>query len=78
MKLCHLARNGTSFGTLQVEDREDIKKEREIMQMVHDLDLSGDEIERLEVPREVYEARVPPPGSIIVAPPQVNGKGYRR
>ncbi|KAK9746662.1 hypothetical protein QE152_g5946 [Popillia japonica] len=39
------------------EDREDMKKEREIMQMVHDLDLSGDEIERSEVPRGMYEAR---------------------
>lgn len=40
------------------EDREDIKKEREIMQMVQDLDLSGDEIERSEVPRGMYEPRV--------------------
>ncbi|ERL95058.1 hypothetical protein D910_12328, partial [Dendroctonus ponderosae] len=32
-------------------DREDLKKEREIMQMVQDLDLSGDELERSEVPR---------------------------
>ncbi|XP_022907112.1 uncharacterized protein [Onthophagus taurus] len=63
---------------VDVEDREDIKKEREIMQMVHDLDLSGDEIERSEVPRAIYEARGPPPGSVIVTPAQINGKGYRR
>lgn len=40
---------------LQVEDREDIKKEREIIQMVRDLDLSGDELERIEVPRGMYD-----------------------
>ncbi|KAK4877822.1 hypothetical protein RN001_010328 [Aquatica leii] len=62
------------------EDREDIKKEREIMQMVHDLDLSGDEIERSEVPRALYEARVPGPSSVplVVANAQMNGRGYKR
>lgn len=60
------------------EDREDIKKEREIMQMVHDLDLSGDELERSEVPRGMYEARAGPPGPVIVTAPQVNGRGHRR
>ncbi|KAF5287402.1 hypothetical protein FQR65_LT12227 [Abscondita terminalis] len=61
----------------QGEDREDIKKEREIMQMVHDLDLSGDEIERSEVPRGMYEARVSGP-SLVIANAQMNGRGYKR
>ncbi|EFA04836.1 hypothetical protein TcasGA2_TC014886 [Tribolium castaneum] len=61
-----------------VEDREDMKKEREIMQMVQDLDLSGDELERSEVPRTMYEARGGPPGPVIVAAPQMNGRGHRR
>lgn len=61
-----------------MEDREDIKKEREIMQMVQDLDLSGDELERSEVPRNMYEARGAPPGPVIVAAPQMNGRGHRR
>ncbi|XP_023309883.1 uncharacterized protein LOC108903171 [Anoplophora glabripennis] len=61
-----------------VEDREDIKKEREIMQMVQDLDLSGDELERSEVPRGMYEARGIPPGPVIVTAPQMNGRGLRR
>lgn len=69
-------------GHHEVEDREDIKKEREIMQMVQDLDLSGDEIERSEVPRNLYEARGGPSGPIVVAaphaPPMVNGRGHRR
>lgn len=63
----------------QVEDREDIKKEREIMQMVQDLDLSGDELERSEVPRGMYESRAMGPGApVIVTSPQVNGRGHRR
>ncbi|KAJ8886960.1 hypothetical protein PR048_013174 [Dryococelus australis] len=37
--------------------KEDLKKEREIMQMMHDLDLSGDELERSEVPAGMYENR---------------------
>ncbi|XP_019869239.1 uncharacterized protein LOC109597895 [Aethina tumida] len=62
-----------------VEDREDIKKEREIMQMVQDLDLSGDELERSEVPRGMYESRAMGPGApVIVTSPQVNGRGHRR
>lgn len=43
--------NGTGPG------KEDVKKEREIMQMMQDLDLSGDELERSEVPRAVYESK---------------------
>jgi hypothetical protein len=39
------------------ENKEDIKKEREIIQMMHDLELSGDELERSEVPAAVYESR---------------------
>ncbi|KAK9876324.1 hypothetical protein WA026_012624 [Henosepilachna vigintioctopunctata] len=64
-----------------VEDREDVKKEREIMQMVHDLDLSGDEIERSEVPRGMYEARNIPPAPVVVEAPSMNGmngRNYRR
>ncbi|CAH0549378.1 unnamed protein product [Brassicogethes aeneus] len=63
-----------------VEDREDIKKEREIMQMVQDLDLSGDELERSEVPRGMYESRQMGPGApvLVTAPPQMNGRGHRR
>lgn len=36
---------------------EGMKKEREIIQMVRDLDLSGDEIERREVPAEMYPSK---------------------
>lgn len=36
-------------------DKEEVKKEREIMQMMQDLDLSGDELERSEVPAAVYQ-----------------------
>ncbi|CAG7834647.1 unnamed protein product [Allacma fusca] len=36
---------------------EGMKKEREIIQMVRDLDLSGDEIERSQVPPELYPPR---------------------
>ncbi|XP_057651920.1 uncharacterized protein LOC130891295 [Diorhabda carinulata] len=61
-----------------VEDREDMKKEREIMQMVQDLDLSGDELERSEVPRGMYDTRAGPPGPVIVTAPQINGRGHRR
>lgn len=43
--------------TLNVASKEDTKKEREIMQMMQDLDLSGDELERSEVPKAVYESR---------------------
>lgn len=35
-------------------NKEEIKKEREIMQMMQDLDLSGDELERSEVPPGIY------------------------
>lgn len=35
-------------------NKEEIKKEREIMQMMQDLDLSGDELERSEVPAGIY------------------------
>lgn len=58
-----------------------MKKEREIMQMVQDLDLSGDEIERSEVPRGIYEARGGPPPVIVTAQPMMNGmngRGHRR
>lgn len=49
------------------------------MQMVQDLDLSGDELERSEVPRGLYEARAGPSVPVVVAStPMVNGKGYRR
>lgn len=48
------------------------------MQMVQDLDLSADEIERSEVPRGMYEARGGPQSSLMVSPPQMNGKGFRR
>lgn len=65
------------FG-LQVEDREDIKKEREIMQMVQDLDLSGDELERSEVPRGMYDSRHVPPAPVVITAPQLNGRGHRR
>lgn len=64
-----------------MEDREDIKKEREIMQMVQDLDLSGDEIERTEVPRGMYDARgVGPSVPVVVATPsmnRLNGRAYK-
>ncbi|KAL1489421.1 hypothetical protein ABEB36_014317 [Hypothenemus hampei] len=59
-------------------DREDIKKEREIMQMVQDLDLSGDELERSEVPRGMYDPRMMSPGPVIVAGTQINGRSHRR
>lgn len=36
-------------------NKQDLKKEREIMQMMHDLQLSGDELERSEVPPNVYQ-----------------------
>ncbi|XP_050311078.1 uncharacterized protein LOC126746763 isoform X2 [Anthonomus grandis grandis] len=60
--------------------REDIKKEREIMQMVQDLDLSGDELERSEVPRGMYDPRgmAPGPGPVIMTGAQINGRGHRR
>lgn len=50
---------------------EDMKKEREIMQMVQDLDLSGDELERSEVPRGMYDPprSMHPMGQVIVSPP---------
>ncbi|XP_076255989.1 uncharacterized protein LOC143193577 isoform X1 [Rhynchophorus ferrugineus] len=59
-------------------DREDIKKEREIMQMVQDLDLSGDEIERSEVPRGMYDPRGMAPGPVIMTGAQINGRSQRR
>lgn len=61
-----------------MEDREDLKKEREIMQMVQDLDLSGDELERSEIHRGIYETRGMPPGSVISNGPQMNGRTSRR
>ncbi len=36
-------------------NKEEIKKEREIMQMMQDLELSGDELERSEVPAGIYQ-----------------------
>uniref|UniRef100_A0A1B6DAA8 PID domain-containing protein n=1 Tax=Clastoptera arizonana TaxID=38151 RepID=A0A1B6DAA8_9HEMI len=36
-------------------NKEEMKKEREIMQMMQDLELSGDELERSEVPMGVYQ-----------------------
>ncbi|KAF6216905.1 hypothetical protein GE061_001255 [Apolygus lucorum] len=36
-------------------NKEEIKKEREIMQMMQDLELSGDDIERSEVPANMYQ-----------------------
>lgn len=36
-------------------NKEEIKKEREIMQMMQDLELSGDELERSEVPSNIYQ-----------------------
>ncbi|XP_024086016.1 uncharacterized protein LOC106661175 [Cimex lectularius] len=36
-------------------NKEEMKKEREIMQMMQDLELSGDDIERSEVPPNVYQ-----------------------
>lgn len=59
-----------------------MKKEREIMQMVQDLDLSGDELERSEVPRGMYHPHLA--GQVIVSPPppppvaMVNGHGRAR
>ncbi|VEN45534.1 unnamed protein product [Callosobruchus maculatus] len=64
-----------------VEDREDIKKEREIMQLVQDLDLSEDELERSEVPRGMYDVRAaPPPGPVVIQATHMNGhgRGHRR
>lgn len=37
-------------------NKEELKKEREIMQMMQDLELSGDELERSEVPAGIYQA----------------------
>ncbi|KAK6642178.1 hypothetical protein RUM44_013901 [Polyplax serrata] len=42
---------------LNVSSKVESKKEREIMQMMQDLDLSGDELERSEVPKAVYESK---------------------
>lgn len=61
-----------------MEDREDIKKEREIMQMVQDLDLSGDEGERPETHRGIYDARGIPSENIMTNGPQMNGRNSRR
>lgn len=36
-------------------NKEELKKEREIMQMMQDLDLSGDDLERSEVPPAIYQ-----------------------
>lgn len=48
------------------------------MQMVQDLDLSGDELERSEVPRGMYDPRVVAPGPVIMTGAQINGRGHRR
>ncbi|XP_018320767.1 uncharacterized protein LOC108733914 [Agrilus planipennis] len=67
--------NGVSH---DAEERgEDLKKEREILQMVQDLDLSGDDLERSEVPRAIYEARGPLP-PVILGPHQQNGIRHHR
>lgn len=42
--------NGSMMGS-----KEELKKEREIMQLMQDLDLSGDDIERSEVPPNMYQ-----------------------
>ncbi|XP_008481995.1 uncharacterized protein LOC103518694 [Diaphorina citri] len=42
--------NGSMMGS-----KEELKKEREIMQLMQDLDLSGDELERSEVPPTMYQ-----------------------
>lgn len=52
---------------------EGIKKEREIIQMVRDLDLSGDQIERSQVPSDLY----PPRKLIANGYRQQNGHGPR-
>jgi hypothetical protein len=44
-------------GPPETANKEDLKKEREIMQMMHDLELSGDELERSDVPTAMYEGR---------------------
>ena len=42
-------------GLIGTEDlRTHDKKERELIQMVHDLDLSGDDLERSQVPLAMY------------------------
>ena len=43
---------GANIGTTDLRERD--KKERELIQMVHDLDLSGDDLERSEVPVQMY------------------------
>lgn len=48
------------------------------MQMVQDLDLSGDELERSEVPRGMYDPRSMGPGPVIMTGAQINGRGHRR
>ena len=51
----HRSRSYSSLANFQAEDlRGRDKKERELIQMVHDLDLSGDDLERSEVPLAMY------------------------
>ncbi|XP_075218741.1 uncharacterized protein LOC142323244 [Lycorma delicatula] len=45
-------------------NKEEIKKEREIGQMMQDLDLTGDELERCEVPDSVYQQHLQRPSKI--------------
>lgn len=45
-------------------NKEEIKKEREIVQMMQDLDLTGDELERCEVPDSVYQQHLQHPSKI--------------
>ncbi|KAK2708543.1 uncharacterized protein LOC136027878 [Artemia franciscana] len=55
----HRSRSYGSLASLHVNGegsfREDDKKERELRQLVHELDLSSDELERIEVSPEVYK-----------------------
>lgn len=56
LKFATPMQNGNG-SNMNLTPKEDSKKEREIMQMMQDLDLSGDEIERSEVPKAVYESK---------------------
>lgn len=52
----HRSRSYSSLANFPASDdlRTNDKKERELIQMVHDLDLSGDDLERSEVPLAMY------------------------
>ena len=51
----HRSRSYSSLANYAAADlREHDKKERELIQMVHDLDLSQDDLERSEVPVAMY------------------------